>query len=73
MIAGIALYFIIKALAIIFAICCFVWAFLKFFEANEEADSVENFGGKILDIFGAIIKYTFFIIIALILYTLAVT
>ena len=29
MLAGIALYFILKVLGIIFGICCFLWVFLK--------------------------------------------
>ena len=72
MIAGLALYFILKTLGIIFGICCFVWCFLKFAGADKEADSVENFGGKILDIFGVIIKYLFYAIVALIIYIIAV-
>ena len=73
MLAGIALYFILKALGIIFGICCFVWVFLKLISAEKEADHVEDFGGKILDIFGAIIKYLFFAIVALIIYIIAVS
>jgi hypothetical protein len=73
MIAGIALYFILKVLGIILGICCFIWGFLKFIGAEKEADHVEDFGGKILDIFGAIIKYLFFAIVALIIYIISVT
>ena len=73
MLAGIALYFILKVLGIILGICCFIWVFLKFIGAEKEADHVENFGGKILDIFGAIIKYLFFAIVALIFYIISVT
>ena len=47
MLAGIALYFILKILGIGLAICCFVWGILKFVGAEKEADSVENIGGKI--------------------------
>ena len=72
MLAGIALYFILKVLGIVFGICCFIWGFLKFIGANEEADSVENFAGKIANIFGIIIKYLFFAIVALIIYILSV-
>ena len=71
MLAGIALYFVLKVLGIILGICCFIWGFLKFVGANDEADAVENFGGKIVDIFGIIIKYLFFIILALIIYIFA--
>ena len=56
MIAGIALYFILKVLGIIFGICCFVWCFFKLVGADKEADDVEDFGGKIVDIFGVIIR-----------------
>ena len=73
MLAGIVLYFILKILGIGLAICCFVWGILKFVGAEKEADSVENIGGKILDIFGAIIKYLFFAIVALIIYIIAVS
>ena len=71
MLAGIALYFILKVLGIILGICCFIWGFLKFIGADKEADSVENFGGKILDIFEVIIKYLFYSIVALIIYLIA--
>ena len=50
MLAGIALYFILKVLGTIFGICCFVWVFFKLISADKEADHVEDFGGKILDI-----------------------
>jgi len=73
MLAGIALYFILKALGIILGICCFVWVFLKLISADKEADSLENIAGKILDIFGFIIKYLFFAIVALIIYIIAVS
>ncbi|MDA9752332.1 hypothetical protein N9V07_03230 [Candidatus Pelagibacter sp.] len=72
MIAGIALYFILKVLGIIFGICCFVWCFFKLVGADKEADDVEDFGGKIVDIFGVIIKYLFFAIVALIIYIISV-
>ena len=72
MLAGIALYFIIKVLGVILGICCFVWVFLKLISADKEADSIENIAGKILDIFGFIIKYLFFAIVALIIYIIAV-
>ena len=72
MIAGIALYFILKVLGIIFGICCFVWCFFKLVGADKEADDVEDFGGKIVDIFGVIIKYRFFAIVALIIYIISV-
>ena len=73
MLAGIALYFIIKVLGVILGICCFVWVFLKLISADKEADSLENIAGKILDIFGFIIKYLFFAIVALIIYIIAVS
>jgi len=73
MLAGIALYFILKVLGIILGICCFVWGFLKFIGAEKEADNVENIGGKKLDIYGFIIKYLFFAIVALIIYIIAVS
>lgn len=73
MLAGIALYFILKVLGIIFGICCFVWVFLKLISADKEADYVEDFGGKIADIFGVIIKYLFFAIVALIIYIISMT
>ena len=72
MIAGIALYFILKVLGIIFGICCFVWCFFKLVGADKEADDIEDFGGKIVDIFGVIIKYLFFAIVALIIYIISV-
>ena len=72
MLAGIALYFILKVLGIILGICCFIWGFLKFIGAEKEADHVEDFGGKILGIFEAIIKYLFFAIVALIIYIISV-
>lgn len=72
MLAGFTLYFILKILGIIFGISCFVWGFLKFIGANKEADDVENFGGKILDIVGFIIKYLFFAIVALLIYVISI-
>ena len=73
MLAGIALYFILKVLGIVFGICCFIWGFLKFIGANEEADSIESFAGKIMNIFGFIIKFLFFAIVALIIYIISLT
>lgn len=72
MLAGFTLYFILKTLGIIFGICCFVWSFLKFIGADAEADDVENFGGKILDIIEFMIKYLFFAIVALLIYVISI-
>ena len=72
MIFGLAVYLILKILGIALAVCTFIWIYLKFVEADELADTVESFGNKLLEIFGAIIKYLFYAIIILILYIIAI-
>ncbi len=70
-IAGISIYLVLKILAIVIGICAIIWAYLKFVGANESADNVEKFGGKLLDIFGSIIKYIFYAIVVLIIIIIA--
>ena len=70
-IAGISIYFVLKILAIGIGICAIIWTYLKFVGANESADNVEKFGGKLLDIFGTIIKYIFYAIVVLIIIIIA--
>ncbi len=66
-VGGIALYSILKILAVGIGVCAIIWYYLKFVSADDAADKVENFGGKLLDIFGLIIKYLFYAIVFLVI------
>ena len=71
LLAGISIYFILKILAISICVLAIIWSYLKFVGANESADSVDKAGGKLLDIFGIIIKYVFYAIVILIIIVIA--
>ena len=58
---------VLLVLAIVILVMAAFWYYLKFLKVDDLADSVEESGGKILDIFGKILFYSIVVIIFIVI------